>query len=136
VKLITAIIKPMQLHAVYEALEGIGITGLTSAEVQRIMPHGEHSDSHNCADEAMFVRTKLRIEVAVSDDQLGAAVAVITEAAHTGSTGDGSLFVTPLDQAVSLHTRRSYTEAPGAHRVEVTTLVVPAPPHKHSAAGH
>jgi nitrogen regulatory protein P-II 1 len=122
VKLITAVIKPMQLHAVYSALEGLGITGLTSAEVQRIMPHGEHGDSHNCADDALFVRTKVRIEVIVTDDQLGPAIAAVTDAAHTGSTGDGSLFVTPLDQAVSLHTRKSYTESPGAHRVDVRVL--------------
>lgn len=121
-KLITAVIKPMRLHAVYSALEGIGITGLTSAEVQRVMPHGDHDDGHNCADDALFVRTKLRIEVVVSDDQLAPAIAVITGAAHTGSSGDGNLFVTPLDQAVSLHTRKSYTESPGAHRVDVALL--------------
>lgn len=132
-KLITAVIKPMRLHAVYSALEGIGITGLTSAEVQRIMPHGEHDHDHNCADDALFVRTKVRIEVIVTDDQLGPAIAAITDAAHTGSAGDGSLFVTPLDQAVSLHTRKSYTESPGAHHVDVTTLLA-APPR--GAAGH
>ena len=123
-KLITAIIKPVQFNSVYAALDEMGVAGVTATEVRGIEHHkgrgGEHKsrgdkhkahdDNHTELDCPLCVRTRVKLEVAVSDEQLDEVVDAIARNAHTRSPSDGTLFVTPLDQAIRLNAWATYAE--------------------------
>jgi nitrogen regulatory protein P-II 1 len=85
-KLITAIIRPFKLDEVREALSEIGVSGITGAEyVVDFLP-------------------KIKVETAVSDEQLDAAIEAIQRAAGTGKIGDGKIFVVALEQVIRIRT--------------------------------
>ena len=103
-KLIFAIIKPFKLDDVRDALTKIGVAGMTVTEVKGYGRQKGHKEIYRGAEYAVNFLPKLRIDVAVSTDQVTKVVAAISEAAKTGQIGDGKIFVINLDHAVRIRT--------------------------------
>src|SRR5580692_10360721 len=103
-KLITAIIKPFKLDEVREALSEIGVAGITVTEVKGFGRQKGHTELYRGAEYVVDFLPKVKIEVAVNDDKLDAAVEAITKAAHTGKIGDGKVFILSLSQAIRIRT--------------------------------
>ena len=103
-KLITAIIKPFKLDDVRDALMAIGVQGMTVAEVKGYGRQKGHTEIYRGAEYAVNFLPKLRLDVAVDDNQADKTIEAITNAAKTGQIGDGKIFVTPIDSAVRIRT--------------------------------
>ena len=103
-KLVAAIIKPYRLDDVREALSEIGITGLTVYEVKGFGRQKGHTELYRGAEYVVDYIPKVKIEIAIGDDQLDAAVDAIVESARTGKIGDGKIFVTSLESVVRVRT--------------------------------
>nr|MBV6631097.1 P-II family nitrogen regulator [Oceanococcus sp. HetDA_MAG_MS8] len=103
-KLISAIIKPFRLDEVREALAQAGVSGMTVTEVKGFGRQKGHTELYRGAEYVVDFLPKIKIEVAVGDDQTDAAVDAILQAAKTGKIGDGKVFVTPLEQVVRIRT--------------------------------
>ena len=110
-KLIIAIIKPFKLDEVRDALTGIGVQGMTVAEVKGCGRQKGHTEIYRGAEYAVNFLPKVRLDVAVDDDQVDKVVQAITTAAKTGQIGDGKIFVTPIDHAVRIRTGESDSAA-------------------------
>ena len=110
-KLITAIIKPFKLEDVRDALMAIGVQGMTVAEVKGYGRQKGHTEIYRGAEYAVNFLPKVRLDVAVEDDQVDKVVQAITTAAKTGQIGDGKIFVTPIDHAVRIRTGESDSAA-------------------------
>ena len=110
-KLITAIIKPFKLDDVRDALSAVGVTGLTVTEVKGFGRQKGHTELYRGAEYVVDFLPKTKIEVAVADEMLEAAIEAITKAANTGKIGDGKIFVYDLGQAVRIRTGESGDEA-------------------------
>ncbi len=92
---IEAIIKPFKLDAVKEALNSIGIQGLTLSEVKGFGRQKGHTELYRGAEYTVDFLPKIKLEIAVRDDMLDEVVQAIVEAAKTGRIGDGKIFVLP-----------------------------------------
>ncbi len=103
-KLVAAIIKPYRLDDVREALSAIGITGMTVYEVKGFGRQKGHTELYRGAEYVVDYIPKVKLEIAISDGQVDAAVDAIVEAAKTGKIGDGKIFVTPLETVVRVRT--------------------------------
>lgn len=103
-KLVIAVIKPFKLDEVRDALTRIGVHGMTVAEVKGYGRQKGHMEIYRGAEYAINFLPKVRIEVAVSSDQLDRVMDAIAASARTGQIGDGKIFVTPLEQAVRIRT--------------------------------
>ena len=110
-KFITAIIKPAKIDEVREALIGLGIQGLTASEVSGFGRQKGHTEIYRGAEYAINFVPKMKVEVAVGDDQADAVVEAIRDAAQTGSIGDGKIFVVDLGQAMRIRTGETGEEA-------------------------
>ena len=110
-KLISAIIKPFKLDEVREALSEVGVAGITVTEVKGFGRQKGHTELYRGAEYVVDFLPKVKIEVAVDDDKLDAAVESISKAAHTGKIGDGKIFVFTLDQAVRIRTGETGKDA-------------------------
>jgi nitrogen regulatory protein PII len=110
-KLITAIIKPFKLDDVREALNDIGIAGITVTEVKGFGRQKGHTELYRGAEYVVDFLPKVKIEVAVSDQQLESSLDVIIKAANTGKIGDGKIFVTTLDQVIRIRTGETGDQA-------------------------
>ena len=110
-KMITAVIKPFKLDDVREALSDIGVTGLTVTEVKGFGRQKGHTELYRGAEYVVDFVTKVRLDLAVSDDQLDSVIEVITKAAATGKIGDGKIFVTDLLQVVRIRTGETNDDA-------------------------
>jgi nitrogen regulatory protein P-II 2 len=106
-KLITAIIKPFKLDEVHEGLAHMGINGMTSYDVRGFGRQNGHTELYRGAEYVIDFLLKLKIQVAVSDEQLDDAVQVISRAAFTGKIGDGKIFVSPLQEVIRVRTGES-----------------------------
>ena len=106
-KLITAIIKPFKLDEVHEALAHIGINGMTSYDVRGFGRQNGHTELYRGAEYVIDFLLKLKIQVAVSDEQLDDALQVISRAAFTGKIGDGKIFVSPINEVIRVRTGES-----------------------------
>ncbi len=106
-KLVTAVIKPFKLDAVREALEEVGVHGLTVSEVKGFGRQKGHTELYRGVEYVVDFLPKIRLEVAVRDEELETVVTSIVAAARTGAVGDGKIFVTPLEQAVRIRTGES-----------------------------
>jgi nitrogen regulatory protein P-II 1 len=104
VKLITAIIKPFKLDEVREGLAEVGITGLTVTEVKGFGRQKGHTELYRGAEYVVDFLPKIKVEVAIQDDQVDAVIDAIVRAAHTGKIGDGKIFVTTLEQVLRIRT--------------------------------
>ena len=103
-KLVIAVIKPFKLDEVRDALTRIGIHGMTVAEVKGYGRQKGHMEIYRGAEYAVNFLPKLRLEVAVSSEQLDQVMDALAAAAKTGQIGDGKIFVMPLEQAVRIRT--------------------------------
>ena len=92
-KLVTAIIKPFKLDDVREAISEIGIDGLTVTEVKGFGRQKGHTDLYRGAEYQVDFLPKVKLEIAVQDDQVERLVEAIVGAAKTGKIGDGKVFV-------------------------------------------
>ena len=110
-KLVTAIIKPVKLEEVRQALTEIGVHGMTVTEVKGFGRQKGHTEIYRGAEYIVNFLPKLRIEIAVSSNLADKAVAVITSGARTGQIGDGKVFVTPIDNAVRIRTGETDNDA-------------------------
>ncbi len=110
-KLITAIIKPAKLEEVREALLKCGVQGLTASEVSGFGRQKGHTEIYRGAEYAISFVPKTKVEVAVSDAQVGGVIDAIRGAAGTGNIGDGKIFVTELGQAVRIRTGETGDDA-------------------------
>jgi nitrogen regulatory protein PII len=110
-KLITAIIKPFKLDEVREALSEIGVAGITVTEVKGFGRQNGHTELYRGAEYVVDFLPKVKIEVALADDKVDAAIDAISKAAHTGKIGDGKIFVFSLDQAIRIRTGESGPDA-------------------------
>ena len=103
-KLITAIIKPFKLEEVRESLDKIGITGMTITEVKGFGRQKGHTELYRGAEYVIDFLPKIKVEIAVSLDQLENVVTAISKSASTGRIGDGKIFITSLDQVIRIRT--------------------------------
>jgi nitrogen regulatory protein P-II 2 len=110
-KLIIAIIKPFKLDEVRQALTGLGVSGMTVTEVKGYGRQKGHTEIYRGAEYTVNFLPKLRVEVAVSTEQVDRAVEAITVGARTGQIGDGKIFVTTLDHAQRIRTGETDSDA-------------------------
>ena len=103
-KLVTAIIKPFKLDDVREAISEIGIDGLTVTEVKGFGRQKGHTELYRGAEYQVDFLPKVKLEIAVQDDQVERLVEAIVGAAKTGKIGDGKVFVYDLEHAVRIRT--------------------------------
>ena len=103
-KLIEAIIKSFKLDDVREALGKLGIQGMTVTECKGFGRQRGHTEVYRGAEYVVDFLPKLKLEIAVSDDQCEAAVQAITDAANTGKIGDGKIFVRAIENAIRIRT--------------------------------
>ena len=110
-KLIIAIIKPFKLEEVRDALNAVGVHGMTVTEVKGYGRQKGHTEIYRGAEYAVNFLPKVRIEVAVPDDQADRVIDAITAAAKTGQIGDGKIFVTDISRAVRIRTGETNNDA-------------------------
>ena len=110
-KLVIVVIKPFKLDEVREALTRIGIHGMTVTEVKGYGRQKGHMEIYRGAEYAVNFLPKVRLEVAVSSEQLDQAMDALQAAAKTGQIGDGKIFVMPLEQAVRIRTGETDVDA-------------------------
>ena len=103
-KKIDAIIKTFKLDDVKDALNGIGITGMTISEVKGYGRQKGHTEIYRGAEYIVDFIPKVKIEIVVSADQADQVVDTIKEAAATGKIGDGKIFVLPVERVVRVRT--------------------------------
>lgn len=110
-KMITAIIKPFKLDDVREALSEVGVKGLTATEVKGFGRQKGHTELYRGAEYVVDFLPKIKLEIAVADDQVDAVIEAVIGTAQSGKIGDGKIFVTPVEQAVRIRTGESGDEA-------------------------
>jgi nitrogen regulatory protein P-II 2 len=110
-KLVTAIIKPFKLEEVRDALTAQGVHGMTVTEVKGYGRQKGHTEIYRGAEYAVNFLPKLKIEVAIADNQEDKVVEAITAAAKTGQIGDGKIFVNDVGRAVRIRTGETDNDA-------------------------
>ncbi|MEN1929884.1 P-II family nitrogen regulator [Luteimonas sp. MJ204] len=103
-KMIMAIIKPFKLDDVREALSEAGVAGITVTEVKGFGRQKGHTELYRGAEYVIDFLPKIKLEVAVTDDQAELVTEAILKAASTGKIGDGKVFVYNLERAVRIRT--------------------------------
>lgn len=105
-KIITAIIKPFKLDEVREALSEIGVSGITATEVKGFGRQKGHTELYRGAEYTVDFLPKVKLEIAISADQVDQVVEAISLAAKSegGKIGDGKIFITSLEQVVRIRT--------------------------------
>jgi nitrogen regulatory protein PII len=103
-KMITAIIKPFRLDEVREALSETGITGMTLTEVKGFGRQKGHTELYRGAEYTVDFLPKVKIEVAVTAEQLDTVLDAIMTAAQTGKVGDGKIFVSDIEKTIRIRT--------------------------------
>ncbi len=110
-KKIEAIIKPFKLDEVKEALQDIGVQGLSVVEVKGFGRQKGHTELYRGAEYVVDFLPKVKIEVVLSDDQVDTAVEAIITAAKTDKIGDGKIFVSSVEQAIRIRTGEAGEDA-------------------------
>jgi len=110
-KKVEAIIKPFKLDEVKEALQEIGVQGLSVIEVKGFGRQKGHTELYRGAEYVVDFLPKVKIEVVLSDDQVDAAIEAIVAAAKTDKIGDGKIFVSDVSQAIRIRTGESGADA-------------------------
>ena len=110
-KKIEAIIKPFKLDEVKEALQEIGIQGLSVTEVKGFGRQKGHTELYRGAEYVVDFLPKVKIEVVLSDDMVDNAIEAIVDAAKTDKIGDGKIFVSTIEQAIRIRTGESGEDA-------------------------
>ena len=110
-KKIEAIIKPFKLDEVKEALQDIGVQGLSVIEVKGFGRQKGHTELYRGAEYVVDFLPKVKIEVVLNDEQVDAAIEAIIAAAKTDKIGDGKIFVTNIEQAIRIRTGEAGADA-------------------------
>jgi len=110
-KKIEAIIKPFKLDEVKEALQEVGVQGITVTEAKGFGRQKGHTELYRGAEYVVDFLPKVKIEIVVSDDRLEAAVEAIQKAARTGRIGDGKIFVLDVQEAIRIRTGETGADA-------------------------
>ena len=103
-KKIEAVIKPFKLDDVKEALQEIGVQGLTVLEAKGFGRQRGHTELYRGAEYVVDFLPKIKIEAVVNDDQVAAAVDAIQTAARTGKIGDGKIFISDISEVIRIRT--------------------------------
>ncbi|MEZ5823601.1 MAG: P-II family nitrogen regulator [Geminicoccaceae bacterium] len=106
-----AIIKPFKLDEVKEALQEVGLKGMTVTEVKGFGRQKGHTELYRGAEYVVDFLPKVKIEIVVDDDLVERAVEAIQQAAKTDRIGDGKIFVLPVDNAVRIRTGERGSDA-------------------------
>ncbi len=110
-KKIEAIIKPFKLDDVKEALQEIGLQGLTVTEAKGFGRQKGHTELYRGAEYVVDFLPKIKIELVVPDARVDAAIEAIQNAARTGRIGDGKIFITPVESAIRIRTGETGDDA-------------------------
>jgi nitrogen regulatory protein P-II 2 len=110
-KLVTAIIKPFKLDEVREALSEIGVNGITVTEVKGFGRQRGHTELYRGAEYVVDFLPKVKLELAIEDEQVERAIETIQQSANTGKIGDGKIFVTALEQIIRIRTGETGEDA-------------------------
>jgi nitrogen regulatory protein P-II 1 len=111
VKKVEAVIKPFKLDEVKEALNEIGVQGITVSEVKGFGRQKGHTELYRGAEYVVDFIPKIKLEIIVSDAILPQVVEAIEKAAKTGRIGDGKIFVTPVEAVVRIRTGETGEDA-------------------------
>ena len=103
-KKIEAIIKPFKLDEVKDALDKVGVTGITITEAKGFGRQKGHTELYRGAEYRVEFLPKVKLEIIVRDEQVADVVETIEKAAKTGRIGDGKIFVSPIDDALRIRT--------------------------------
>jgi nitrogen regulatory protein P-II 1 len=103
-KKVEAIIKPFKLDEVKEALQQIGVQGLTVTEVKGFGRQKGHTELYRGAEYVVDFLPKIKLEIVIEDEMVEKAVEAIIAAANTGRIGDGKIFVLPLSETIRIRT--------------------------------
>ncbi len=103
-KLVVAIVKPHRLDEVKEALRGIGVSGLTTSDVEGFGRQRGHTEVYRGAEYQVDFVPKIKVEVLCEDDQAETIVGEIAKAARTGKIGDGKIWVASVEQLMRIRT--------------------------------
>ena len=103
-KKIEAIIKPFKLDEVKEALQEIGLQGMTVYEARGFGRQKGHTELYRGAEYVVDFLPKIKVEIIVDDEATPKALEAIAKAAHSGRIGDGKIFVSPVEEAVRIRT--------------------------------
>ena len=110
-KKIEAIIKPFKLDEVKDALQAVGVSGITVTEAKGFGRQKGHTELYRGAEYVVDFLPKVKLEVVVDDAICDAAVEAIAQAAHTGRIGDGKIFVLPVESALRIRTGEKDNDA-------------------------
>ena len=110
-KKIEAIIKPFKLDEVKDALAEIGVEGMTVTEVKGFGRQKGHTEIYRGSEYTVDFLPKLKVEIALPDEKVDAAVASLIKSARTGKIGDGKIFILPLEQAIRIRTEEKGDQA-------------------------
>lgn len=110
-KLVTAIIKPFKMDDVRSALSDIGVQGITVTEVKGFGRQRGHTELYRGAEYVVDFLPKLKLEIAVGDEQVDATIDAIIASANTGKIGDGKIFVSAMEQVIRIRTGETGEEA-------------------------
>ena len=110
-KLITAVIKPFKLEDVRQALAEAGVQGMTVTEVKGFGRQKGHTELYRGAEYTVDFLPKLKLELAVQDDQVPVAIKTIIDSGRTGRVGDGKVFISSLEDVIRIRTGEHGTEA-------------------------
>jgi nitrogen regulatory protein P-II 2 len=110
-KLIIAVIKPFKLDEVRDALSAVGVQGITVSEVKGYGRQKGHTEIYRGAEYAVHFLPKVRLEIAVTSENVERAIDAIVASAKTGQIGDGKIFVLPLEGAIRIRTGETDEDA-------------------------
>ena len=110
-KKIEAIIKPFKLDEVKEALQEVGLQGITVIEAKGFGRQKGHTELYRGAEYVVDFLPKVKIEVVLTDDMLGKAIEAIQKAAKTGRIGDGKIFISTIEEAIRIRTGETGNDA-------------------------
>jgi nitrogen regulatory protein P-II 2 len=110
-KLVSAVIKPFKLDDVRQGLSEINVQGMTVTETKGFGRQKGHTELYRGAEYVVDFLPKIKIEVAVDDNQVDAVIESITKSASTGKIGDGKIFVSELEQIIRIRTGETGSDA-------------------------
>ena len=110
-KKIEAIIKPFKLDEVKEALQEVGLQGITVTEAKGFGRQKGHTELYRGAEYVVDFLPKVKVEVVLSDETVEAAIEAIRNAAQTGRIGDGKIFVSNVEEVIRIRTGETGNEA-------------------------
>ncbi len=110
-KMVVAVIQPHQLDNIREALSDAGVHGMTAMDVKGFGRQKGHTEIYRSSEYVVYFLPKVKLEIAVSDDQVERAIEIISKTANTGKIGDGKIFVLPLEQVIRIRTGEKGEEA-------------------------